>query len=792
MIPKLILYAVIFGPFMILPVAGQEASPIRFEGTVFDLDLSQIGMNRVRYEYPWLDGSGIRVSIREEAFDTSDADLVGRYLDVGRTSERSTEHATAMATVIGGAGNTSVRGLGVAPAVQLSSSDLAGLVPDPVQVYRQNRIFLQNHSYGGDHSMPYNEQARAYDQSMYEEQRLLHIFSSGNTGSGSGLTRLGRIPQGANLSGPFKQAKNVLLVGAIDTIQQVWDYSARGPTFDGRIKPDLVTYALFGSSNAAALTTGVCALLQQAHLENQGSYPSAALLKAVLIQSATDLGAPGPDHLSGFGALNAYEAVQTLMEEQYAEATLTGKNDFTLEWALGQPGDHLRIALAWIDPPATDTTGHLLVHDLDLQLITPAGDTLLPWTIPFTDRSDLSARRGRDTLNNVEVISFSGASAGTYQVLVSGNMPDGVSQDFSLAYGVTEQDRFQWIYPLASDPVPFTGEPFTYVQWDTDQTGVASLEAQFAGSSDWVVLSDSVFLENGRWRWEIPVRMHGLAQLRLRTNTGSFSSDTFRISHPIRPNISLSCGDSMLFEWSPSPGAEGYRVWIQQGGYLEPVSDTKDTLFFWRKPEYPNTRIAVQPIYSERSTALKSPSYSIEKTSSSCYFSSLFAFGLTNKGGMMVLGELGTRWKVQEIIWQRKGPNSPYRELAREVPASDSLRYFDPDPIEGLNFYRVVLKTTDGQTYYSRNAVDWFVGESRVKIFPNPIQRGRLVRIYTRAFNPGEQAELRCYNAAGQVVRQYAFTEERMHMVTSTLTPGYYVLEVRGLGEVIRQPLIIQ
>ena len=792
MIPKLKIYMLLLGIFPALPIAAQKGTPVRAEGTVFDLDLSQIGMNRVRYEHPWLDGSGIRVSIQEEAFDTLDADLVGRYLDVGLTSERSTEHATAMATVIGGAGNTSVRGLGVAPAVLLSSSDLTGLLPDPVEAYRENMIFLQNHSYGGDHEILYNYQARAYDQSMYEEPRLLHIFSSGNTGSGSGLTRLGRIPQGANLSGPFKQAKNVLLVGAIDTIQQVWDYSARGPTFDGRIKPDLVTYALFGSSNAAALTTGVCALLQQAYLENQGTYPSAALLKAVLIQSATDLGAPGPDHHSGFGALNAYEAVQVLMKEQFVEASLTGKSDYSMQWILDQPGDNLRIALAWIDPPATDTTGNLLVHDLDLKLITPTGDTILPWTIPFSDRSDLSARRSRDTLNNVEVISFSGLSAGTYQVLVSGNMPDGGSQDFSLAYGVTAKERFQWTYPLASDPVPFTGEPFTYVQWDTDQTGVASLEAKLPGSSDWTVLSDSTSLEDGRWRWEIPVSLHGLAQLRLRTATASFQSDTFRISHPIRPNISLSCSDSMLFEWPPAPGAEGYRVWIQQGGYLEPVSDTKDTLFFWRKPEYPNTRIAVQPIYSEGSTALKSHSYSIEKTSSSCYFSSLFAFGLTKKGGMMVLGELGTRWKVREIIWQRRGPNSPYRELAREFPVSDSLRFFDPDPIEGLNMYRVVLKTIDGKTYYSREAVDWFVGESRVKIFPNPVPQGRLVRIYTRLLVPGEQAELRCYNASGQVVRQYAFSEERMHMLTSTLTPGYYVVEIRGLGEVIRQPLIIQ
>jgi len=574
MTPRPIFVALFLGLIMPGFTFCQDTQKVRTEGTVFDLDLSQIGMNLVRQEYPWLDGSGIGVSIQEEAFDTLDADLVGRYLDVGLLSERSTGHATAMATVIGGAGNTSVRGLGVAPAVWLSSSDLSGLLPDPVAVYQQNGLFLQNHSYGGDQAMGYNHQALAYDRSMYEEQRLLHIFSSGNVGVGNGLTRLGEVKSGANLTGPFKQAKNVLVVGAIDTVQRVWDFSSRGPTYDGRIKPDLVTYALFGSSNAAALTTGVCALLQQAYIANYGSYPSAALLKAILIQSATDLDAPGPDHRSGFGALNAYAAVQTLMEERFTQASLTEKNSYSFPWTIDKAGDQMRIALAWVDPPASDSTGNLLVHDLDLKLVTPSGDTILPWTIPFSDPADLTARRERDTLNNMEVVTFSDPPAGNYQLLVSGNIPAGLTQRFGLAYGVNAKNRFRWTYPVASDPVPFTGEPFTYLQWDTDQTGVGILEAQLPGSDGWTMLSDRLSLAAGHWRWEIPTSLHGQSRLRVRTETGTYFSDTFRISHPIRPDITLSCGDSMLFEWAPIAAADHYRIWIQDRAYLKPVSET--------------------------------------------------------------------------------------------------------------------------------------------------------------------------------------------------------------------------
>ncbi|NRB64248.1 MAG: S8 family serine peptidase, partial [Saprospiraceae bacterium] len=473
LISTVLLLSFVFG----ISVFGQDSSGVGTEGTVIDLDLSLIGINRIHQAYPWLDGSGIRVSIQEEAFDTMDADLLGRYLDVGLTSRVSAKHATNMATVIAGAGNTSIRGLGVAYGALISSSNLMGRIPDPLNVYRQNDIFLQNHSYGDTNAVSYNHQSIAFDQSMFEESRLLHVFSSGNNGVGNGETSLGQINGGANLTGSMKQAKNPIIIGAIDTIERIQLFSSRGPTLDGRIKPDLVTFALFGSSNAAALTSGVCALLQHAYLDQYGTYPSAALLKAALIQSAKDIDEPGPDYQSGFGSLDAFAAVQVIMEERFKESSLTGKDTYTENWLVPESTEQIRIALAWIDPPASDEMEKLLVHDLDLQVVTPVGDTLRPWTIPFTNISDLTARRGRDSLNNVEVFTLQNAEAGIYQLLVSANLPAGATQGFSLAYGSQAPDRFHWLYPLATDPVPFNGEAFTYVQWDTDFTGVGILEA---------------------------------------------------------------------------------------------------------------------------------------------------------------------------------------------------------------------------------------------------------------------------------------------------------------------------
>lgn len=86
-------------------------------------------------------------------------------------------------------------------------------------------------------------------------------------------------------------------------------YSSAGPTRDGRAKPDLVgpTYVTSnpewpgtaGTSAATAHVAGAAALLRQARLA-AGLPAAPADLRAALVATALDLGAPGPD--PGFGA----------------------------------------------------------------------------------------------------------------------------------------------------------------------------------------------------------------------------------------------------------------------------------------------------------------------------------------------------------------------------------------------------------------------------------------------------------------------------------------------------------
>lgn len=98
-------------------------------------------------------------------------------------------------------------------------------------------------------------------------------------------------------------------VGAVSlsTPTTLEDYSSRGPTTDGRIKPDLVAptnvgaagSTLSGTSGSAPHVAGAAALVKQ---RNPGYGP--ADIKSYLQGWAVDLGAAGADNESGHGRLN--------------------------------------------------------------------------------------------------------------------------------------------------------------------------------------------------------------------------------------------------------------------------------------------------------------------------------------------------------------------------------------------------------------------------------------------------------------------------------------------------------
>ncbi|AIZ64620.1 hypothetical protein PK28_14810 [Hymenobacter sp. DG25B] len=270
-------------------------------------DLTLNTLAAVWYQFPELTGAGLTASIKEEAFDTTDLDIRGRSLPFSLIGHFVSRHATEMATLIAGAGNTGPQGRGAARAARLTSSDFANLLPDDLAGLQADEVSVQNHSYGVGVENYYGLESKAYDEQAAQAPTLLHVFSSGNSGDQTptdgpyaGLTGV------ANLTGQFKQSKNTLSVGATNGISELTPRSSRGPAYDGRLKPELVAYGAGGTSDAAALVSGAALLVQQAYREQYaGELPSSALVKAVLLNSADDIDAAGPDFRTGYGQLDA-------------------------------------------------------------------------------------------------------------------------------------------------------------------------------------------------------------------------------------------------------------------------------------------------------------------------------------------------------------------------------------------------------------------------------------------------------------------------------------------------------
>ncbi|MEO6758971.1 MAG: S8 family serine peptidase, partial [Saprospiraceae bacterium] len=261
--------------------------------------------------WPALDGTGSTISIKEFQFDSLDVDFKHRYLPNSGSASTSTIHASIMATLAAGAGTSDPAGRGVARGSRLVSSSFVGLLPDDDAEYDAFDIAVQNHSYGVDIENYYGAGALAYDRSTQLHSGLLHVFSAGNQGlAAAGPGAYANLTGFANLTGNFKMAKNVLVVGAVDSFGQVLAFSSRGPAYDGRLKPDLVAFGQSGTSESAALVSGSAAVVRQAFFEKYGFWPSSATVRAVLIGTADDLGAPGPDFSAGYGNLNLKNAVE--------------------------------------------------------------------------------------------------------------------------------------------------------------------------------------------------------------------------------------------------------------------------------------------------------------------------------------------------------------------------------------------------------------------------------------------------------------------------------------------------
>ncbi|MBC6990700.1 S8 family serine peptidase [Hymenobacter sp. BT491] len=740
-----------------------------------DLSLNKITV--VHSRFPQMAGQGMTVSVKEGQFDAADIDFKGRVLNANQFSGPPSAHATAMATFMAGGGNSAPTGLGVAWKAQLATSDFAQLLPDDAQQLLRTGVSVQNHSYGVAIENYYGLEAREYDRSTWQNPTLLHVFSSGNDGDKASPDGPYRgIANVANLTGQFKMSKNTLSVGATGATGQVSPLSSRGPAYDGRIKPEIVAYGDGGTSDAAALVSGVSLLVQQAYQQqHSGALPPAALVKAVLLNSADDAGRPEVDFEYGFGQTNALGAVRTVADNRFFTDALTQGSDKVFPVTVPPGARQLKVTLAWHDPEAAANAAQALVNDLDLELVqTSTSAHWKPWvlsTYPHADSLMLPARRGPDHLNNVEQITVAVPEAGQYEVHVRGyRVATGPAQPFSVAYETSS--GFEWVTPLQETAIRPGAATLLRWQWSGLAT-TGHLEYQTVGSSTWRLVNANVGLAQGYYSWTAPDTAQ-VAQVRLLIDGVAYPSESFLIALPLALQVGYACADEALLYWRRVPEASGYQVYKMGANSLEPVVLATDTTLVINRSQSPALQYAVAPVWQGREGARSiTIDYTLQGTG--CYVRNFLPRQAVTDTVLLDL-EIGSLYQLQALRLEKR-INGTYQPIQTITPVTQlRMALTDPAPNPGQNMYRVQLVTADRRTYYSQPEAVQFVPTNDVQVYPNPVAAGQPLSIINGEDTP---VHLRLYDSMGRLRRAATDNGVTKTFDTSGLAKGLYFLQVR-------------
>ncbi len=398
-------------------------------------------------------GKGINVLVRDDGAVFDHIDFQGR-LNQTFASESFGSHGDGVAGIFGGAGNLNPVNRGMAHESTIHVMDYqANFLDQTLSLFVNNDVIVTNSSYSNGCNAGYTNSTQIVDQQTFDNRTLMHVFSAGNNGQGTLDDNNNPIDCGyggglswGNITGGHKQGKNVIATANLNYRGEIMTSSSRGPAYDGRIKPDIAAngnnhvstaeeqgYISFGgTSGAAPVVAGVMAMLHEAYEVNHGARANAALLKAIMLNTANDLGNKGPDFIYGWGSLNGHRAALGIEENRFLNDEIQQDEKKSHTITIPDNVAEVRIMTYWPDPEAFILSPISLINDLNTQLLSADGSIHLPWVLdPSPDGATLNnpATRGVDFLNNMEQIAIDNPVAGEYTLEVNGDqVPFGANE----------------------------------------------------------------------------------------------------------------------------------------------------------------------------------------------------------------------------------------------------------------------------------------------------------------------------------------------------------------------------
>ncbi|MGB8195010.1 MAG: S8 family peptidase, partial [Chitinophagaceae bacterium] len=581
----------------------------------------------------------------------------------------------------------------------------------------------------------------------------------------------------ANITGSFKMAKNILVVGAIDSTGKIELPSSRGPAYDGRIKPDLMAFGQDGSSGAAAIVSGISILLQHAYQQqHHDSLPPAALSKAILINTADDAGATGPDFSSGYGIANAYEAVKSIRQSQFFNNSIQQGNTQSFQLNIPAGISTFKCTLVWSDPPAQSNAVKALVNDLDIELVhTTSGQLWQPWILNRAANRDslqLIAIRGKDTLNNTEQITLSAPPPGNYTINIKGSRVAN-AQNYFIAYKADTANRFEWLFPMSADPVIAGSSQL--VRWSSTFTGSAgTLQYSIDEGSNWQTIASNIDLSKNYTSWSAP-DIFSTALLRMTINGSNYMSDTFVISKRINTQVGFNCADSFLFYWNKPVAVNNFRVYKLVNKFIEPVTVVSDS--FYISATTNSRQFTIAPLVKNRE-GIKAYTFDYTTQGVGCYFKTFLAQLVTDKASLQL--ELGSLYRVNSILVQKLSGNSFTTIQTITNPGTLQFNLTDATLHTGVNMYRIVLQLADGRTIYSNTELVYYLGNLNYIVYPNPARITNGFRILQK--EPVEIIVV-IHDMAGRKLKEELHSGLINYVSTVNLQKGLYVISIMKDGK---------
>ncbi|HRI24661.1 MAG TPA: S8 family serine peptidase [Ferruginibacter sp.] len=536
-----------------------------------------------------LGGRGVVVGIGDNSeLQTGHLDFTNRV--ISRVSFPISFHGIHVTGTVAGAGLLNPKYNGMAPRATIVGQYLSDIITNaPTYVTDFNMIATNNSYTAADDSCAgsgvYDVISNYTDDQMKTYEQLLHVVSAGNDGTYT----CSPFPLSfATIKSGYQCAKNVLTVGAMDSVYSIANFSSRGPVQDGRIKPEIVadgvnvlstrhnnTYGTnSGTSMSGPVVAGTATVLNEQYRKLHGNaIPKASLIKALLCNNAEDLGNPGPDFTFGFGMLNARKAVEAMEANQYFISNTTPSTN-----TIAVPGGvrRLKVMLYWADPAAAANAANTLVNDLDLTVTAPGPVTHLPLVLDATPGGvTINAAEGADHVNNIEQVVIDNPAAGNYDLNVTAfNVPLG-PQEYVLTYsfeinGVTVE------YPFGAETL-VPGEIET-IRWTAygDETNTFTLE-YFDGTS-WNLINNNIAATARHYYWTVPATLSNNYRIRVSRNSSAYTDqsdyDFAVMGQPVLNNPTVPCEGYVLLDWPAVTGATSYDIWQQKGDSMAIIANT--------------------------------------------------------------------------------------------------------------------------------------------------------------------------------------------------------------------------